>query len=219
MTIKTDELAAAVDAAFFGGQKDPSYDDQEQPLGQVVYQALLTLPPDIRGVCMSRVIFCGQGESIPGLEHRIMNEVKALMSKHGWDAVRGQKVKRPRKGLVEIAQARATPADFKYDVNLSPGKDFVDEKLSKQRAKETQSGPQGVLRCVETLGAWAGASLLTSLKIKGVVEVERERFLSHGLAGASREQDLSVTSKRTSTLGSGATKSSDRTSWTLAGWG
>ena len=217
MAINKDEIATAVDDAFFGGQKEICHDDQERPLGQLAYQTLLKLPPDIRSICMSRVTFCGQGDSIPGLRRRVLEEVMALMGRHGWNAVRGQNVKPTRKGLVEIAQGRASLADFKHNINLPPGKDFVDEKLFKQRAKEPQPGPQGSLQAVDTLGAWSGASLLTSLKIKGIVEVERERFLSYGLAGASKEQDVSAAPQRASTLG--ATKSSDRTSWTLAGWG
>jgi hypothetical protein len=59
---------------------------------------------------------------------------------------------------------------------------------------------------------------LATLKIKGFVEVEREKFLSHGLAGAHRDVDISVVPQRQS-YGSGVLKTAgDRSSWTLAGW-
>ena len=191
VTVKKEDIGSVVDDTLFGGQKEICHDDHEQPLDLLVYYTLLRLPPDIRGVCMSRIAFCGQGEAIPGLKQRIMDDVTAMTSKHQWNAIRGQNVKQ-RKGLVEIAQGRAATADYKHNITLTREKDFVDEKFQKQKAKETPLGPQGVFRSIDTLGPWAGASLLTSLKIKGIVEVERERFLSHGLAGASREHEVSV---------------------------
>lgn len=45
---------------------------------------------------------------------------------------------------------------------------------------------QGQVRSIATLGAWTGASLLSGLRIPGLVEIERERFQQHGLhAGPS----------------------------------
>ncbi|KAL3248971.1 hypothetical protein ABHI18_011831, partial [Aspergillus niger] len=58
-------------------------------------------------------------------------------------------------------------------------------------------------------------SLLTSLKIRGLVEIEREKYLQHGLAGASRDLEHGHAPDRRSGLRTGG----DRSSWTLAGWG
>lgn len=48
---------------------------------------------------------------------------------------------------------------------------------SKGRVEEVK----GVVRAVETLGAWAGASMIGAMRVKGAVEVEREEFLRSGL--------------------------------------
>jgi hypothetical protein len=77
----------------------------------------------------------------------------------------------------------------------------------------------GVIRGVETLGAWAGASLVAQQRVKGIVEIERERYLQHGLQGASREKEISVVQQRQS-MGPGLAKGagSERASWTLGVW-
>lgn len=40
---------------------------------------------------------------------------------------------------------------------------------------------KGTVRGVETLRAWADASLITSVRVKGVHMEEHEDFLKHGL--------------------------------------
>ncbi|RMZ92129.1 hypothetical protein DV736_g603, partial [Chaetothyriales sp. CBS 134916] len=222
ITLEKDTISDVVEDAFFGdmNKNDTFYDDQEQPLDRLVYQTLLRLPPDIRGTCMSRITFTGHGHLIPGVNKRIMHDLDVLMRKHGWNAVRGQRLKASKKGLVEVAQARAAPADYKHNIDRPlDEKDFVTPKLAKQKAREPLPGPQGILRTVDTLGPWAGASLLTSLKIRGIVDIDRDKFLSHGLSGASRDPDASVVPQRASNFGVAPSKSSEKTSWTLAGWG
>ncbi|KIW02679.1 uncharacterized protein PV09_06116 [Verruconis gallopava] len=62
----------------------------------------------------------------------------------------------------------------------------IDSKLASLTLKDAIPTPaKGTLRAVNTLGAWAGASLATNLRIRGVVELERDRFLSHGLVGGA----------------------------------
>ncbi|RMZ81862.1 hypothetical protein DV738_g1990, partial [Chaetothyriales sp. CBS 135597] len=228
ITLEKDAISDVVEGAFFGEINDSDsdsdaalYDDQEEPLDHLVYQTLLRLPPDIRGTCMARITFTGHGHRILGVNKRIIHDLNALLRKHGWNAVRGTKLKPSRKGLAEVAQARAAPADYKHNIDRAPdGRDLVTPKLAKQKARGPQPGPQGVLRIVDTLGPWAGASLLTSLKVRGIVDIDRDRFLSHGLAGASKDHDASVVPQQRPANFSVATssKSSDKTSWTLAGW-
>lgn len=196
-------------------------DDHETPLPQLVYRSLLTLSPDVRGICMSRIIFTGQGSESLSVRNQILQGVNLLIERHGWSTVRGQHAADHRKGLSEIAQGRSNPTDAKHNLQLPVGKDYVEERLRKQKAKLLQPVTQGDLREVRSLGAWTGASLLTSLKIRGFVEIDRERFLSHGLSGASREVDISVVPpQRMSSFGlPTSNKSADRSSWTLAGWG
>ena len=216
--IPRSEISQVVQDCFFDPRREERHDDHEKTLDEILFRCLLDLQPDIRGICMSRVVFTGPGAAITGLKQQSLLKVQALVDKYGWTSVRGQHVKPKRRALAEIAQGRAVPVDARYDVALLAGKDYVEEKLQKQRSKEVHADSQGRLRCIESLGAWAGASLAASLKVKSVVEIERERFLSHGMSGASREADIGVVAQRMSGFGVG-TKTSDRSSWTLGGWG
>jgi hypothetical protein len=103
----------------------------------------------------------------------------------------------------------------------TPEEDAIDTKFAQMALR---NGPPstclvgGTIRGVETLGAWAGASLVAQQRIKGIVEIERERYLQHGLQGASREKEISVIAQRQS-MGPGlAAKGNERASWTLGVW-
>ena len=207
------------EAAFFASGTPTSFlDDHEWSLPLLVYRELLSLPPDARAVCMSRIVFVGGGAKIPGVCNRVIMEVGAIVKRYGWNAVRGKPVEQQCEKLKKIGQGRTNLPSARHGVPHPPGKDYVEDKLQKQAAKDTEVGVQGVLRLVESLGSWAGASLLASLKIKGFVEVEREKFISHGLNGAHRDVELSVVPQRQS-YGPGTLKSNgDRSSWTLASW-
>jgi actin-related protein len=194
-------------------------DDHEQSLPLLVYETLRALRPDVRGMCMSRIVFVGGGSSIPGLAQRVIAEVDVLAKRHGWSAFRRENdEKRRREKLKEIGQGRAVEPDARHREPLPAGADYAEEQLRKQQAKEALPVVQGELRQIESLGAWAGASLLASVKVKGAVEVDRERFLHHGLAGASRHADVSVVPQRSSYSAGLSKASGDRASWTLAGW-
>ncbi|KAJ5722487.1 hypothetical protein N7488_000522 [Penicillium malachiteum] len=203
-------------------------DDEEKSIPLLVYKTLLDLPPDARGTCMARIVFVGGGARIPGLRQRILKEVSKLVDRYGWSPIRGKAVERQRERLAELristqanggeksavkATATATsPDDEKLDPSQEePEIDFVEQKLRRQN-KDIPVPIQGVLREVESLGAWAGASLTTSLKIRGLVEIEREKFLQHGLAGGTRDSEHPVPDRRS------GLRAGDRSSWTLAGW-
>ena len=49
--------------------------------------------------------------------------------------------------------------------------------LTSSSEDNSQSTVSGVVRGVETLGAWAGASLLANIRIQGIVDIEREAYL------------------------------------------
>lgn len=193
-------------------------DDHEHSLPMLMYETLLAIPPDARAMCMSRVVFVGGGSKIPGLAQRSISEVDALVRKYGWSAVRGRRADDRREKLREIGQGRAEEPTARSKDSLPPGEDYIEEELRKQQAKEALPIVQGQLRQIESLGAWAGASLLASVKVKGFVEIERETFVQHGLAGAKNSVGGSVVPQRTS-YGAGLSKAGgERTSWTLAGW-
>lgn len=221
-------LAAPVETVLLAtGTPESELDDEEKSIPLLVYNTLLALPPDARGTCMSRIVFVGGGARIPGLRQRILQEVSFLIEQHGWSAIRGKAVERQRQRMEDLrissqtngqkpkptSENGETPAeDEKIDPSQEvPEIDFVEQKLHRQN-KDIPVSVQGVLREVESLGAWAGASLVTSLKLRGMVEIEREKFLQHGLAGATRDSEPPVPDRRS------GLRAGDRSSWTLAGW-
>ncbi|KAJ9486459.1 hypothetical protein VN97_g6874 [Penicillium thymicola] len=230
MDVPFSRLAEPAEKVLFApGVEEHELDDEEKSLPLLVYNTLLSLYPDARGTCMSRIVFVGGGSRIPGLRQRVLKEVSLLIDRHGWSPIRGRALERQRQRLEELrlpAQNASSPpetpkrngeAPSADDEPADPSKvvpeiDFVEQKLRRQN-KDIPVPIQGVLREVESLGAWAGASLTTSLKIRGMVEIEREKFLQHGLAGATRDIDHPVPDRR-----SGLRSGGDRSSWTLAGW-
>lgn len=214
---------------FAPGIPEHEMDDEEKSLPLLVYNTLLALPPDARGTCMSRIVFVGGGSRIPGLRQRILDEVSSLIARHGWSSIRGKALERQRERLEQLklssqkpitqtktpeSNEETSPIDGEVSdpSKTEPEIDFVEQKLRRQN-KDVPVPIQGVLREIESLGPWAGASLTTSLKIRGMVEIEREKFLQHGLAGATRDIDHPVPDRR-----SGLRSGGDRSSWTLAGW-
>ncbi|KAJ5103551.1 hypothetical protein N7532_004080 [Penicillium argentinense] len=220
-------LADPVEKVLFAlGTAENELDDEEKSIPLLVYNTLLSLPPDARGTCMARIVFVGGGSRIPGLRQRVLNDVQKLIDRHGWSPIRGQALERQRQRMEELkissqkrtqtpeANGDNTPSndDSKPDPSKEePELDFVEQKLRRQN-KDTPIPVQGILREVESLGAWAGASLVTSLKIRGMVEIEREKFLQHGLAGATRDLEQPIPDRRS------GLRAGDRSSWTLAGW-
>ena len=230
-----------VDEALFVEDKG-SYDldDHEHSLPLLIYQSLLSLAPDVRGLCMSRIIITGGGSNIPGLKTRLIDEVSLLVQKRQWDPARGKAADEHRHRLQEITSYRSLPPR----IPDHPGKrektpedesqppensvlaafesqipDPIADKLRRDEVRLSKPIVSGVIRGVETLGSWVGASLIAGLKIKGVVEIERDSFLQHGLSGAKKDADVSVQQQRQS-LGPGLPRpgGSERVSWTLGAW-
>lgn len=190
-----------------------SLDDHEWSIPHLIYMSLLSLSPDIRGLCMSRIIFVGGGSRVPGLKSRLLGEVSALVDRHGWNPVRGKAADEYRRRLEEIAKSRQAaalahnvpPEMTRHDGAVAEPKDTqkiaaalipqtpdpIESKLRHDEAKSGKPMVSGVIRGVESLGAWAGASLLGAMRVKGIVEIDRETFLQYGLAGAKRVGDVS----------------------------
>ncbi|MCJ1282658.1 hypothetical protein MMC26_001983 [Xylographa opegraphella] len=219
-------------------------DDHEQPLPHLLYRALLALSPDIRGLCMSRIVFTGGGSNIPGLKSRLLDDLSSTVAQRGWDPVWGKAADKHRQTQQEIASNRKeaatklqssikTTEHTKYPSGPPddpPSRiatafepqvtDPIEDKLRREEAKFNPATVSGVVRGVETLGAWAGASLVAGLKLKGVVEVDRESFLQHGLAGAKRDMDISVSQSSRQSLVPGYMRAGvlDKAGWTLGSW-
>ena len=216
-------------------------DDHEHSVPFLMYKALLSMPPDIRGMCMSRIIITGGGSRIPGIKSRLLDEVFALVEERGWDPVRGKAADELRKRMKELRLSQQETTATKLGLYVKSTEilndlpeveplptaaglepqvpDPIEDKLRREEAKGRKPTVSGVIRGVETLGAWAGTSLIGALKIKGIVEIERETFLQHGLSGAKRDSDTSVAQQRQS-FGPGVPRAGgiEKVAWTLGGW-
>ena len=73
-----------------------------------------------------------------------------------------------------------------------------------------------MLRAVDSMGAWAGGSLVSQLRLPSVSTVEREQWLSHGLHGARKREELGKESNRKSVRG--GLEKGENSGWTLGAW-
>ncbi|KAL9631934.1 MAG: hypothetical protein Q9164_005626 [Protoblastenia rupestris] len=217
-------FANVVDDALFAEPDDIwNLDDHEQPLPRLIFNSLLSLPPDARSLCMSRMIFVGGGSNIPGLKPRIIEELATMVKERGWNPVCGKAADQRRRRLQETSGNRKAREPIESEIpaaSMAPQvHDQIDENLRLEREKHTAPTVSGMVRGVESLGAWVGGSLLASLRIKGIVEVEKDTFLQYGLAGAKRESEVSALPQRKS-YGADIPRMgiSDKTSWTLGAW-
>ncbi|KAI4186374.1 MAG: hypothetical protein L6R41_003530 [Letrouitia leprolyta] len=202
------------------GSNIHNLDDHEQPLPQLIYKSLLSLPPDIRSQCMARIVITGGGSNIAGLKTRLLNEVKAIVETRGWDPVHGEvanKAKQHRE-TVRNNRGKGKPIPSEgADTHLQPQvKDKMTEDLEEEKRKTLKPTVVGEIRGVETLGAWVGGSLVASLKVKGVVEIDRDSFLVNGLAGAKKESEVVQATQRMS-LGA-RSGLGEKSGWTLGAW-
>jgi actin-related protein len=234
-------LAKPAEAALFAPEMTLSeFDDQDLPLHYLIYRTLVQLPVDVRRLCMSRIIITGGTSNLPGIKTRILKELEALVQARGWDPVRSYgKASASRE---ERMRSQRNDADFRRE----EGEDMIADSLDHEATSPSvpaglrepkidnmdvkmanlalRNGPPpacaigGVIRGVETLGPWAGASLISQQRVKGIVEIERERYLQYGLQGASKDKEISVVQQRQS-MGPGLAKGgNERASWTLGVW-
>ena len=228
-----------VETALFADRTSPCHlDDHEQTLPYLLYKALLSLPPDLRGLCMSRIIIVGSGSKIPGLKLRLLDELYILVKHRGWDPVWGRAAdeNRRRKEIARSYRAaisKSQPIQKSSEDTSDPPKDSkpavvaafepqapdpIESKLHEDEAKGIKPICSGKIRGVETLGSWAGASLVAGMRIKGIAEIERDSFLQHGLAGAKRETHPSVLQSCQS-FGPGIPRgSTEKVGWILGQW-
>ncbi|KAF2502735.1 actin-like ATPase domain-containing protein [Lophium mytilinum] len=239
LTLPFSTLASPAETAIFASDTPlHDFDDHDLPLHVLAYRALLSLPIDVRRVCMSRIIITGGVSNLPGLKTRLLKEIDNLVQQKGWDSVksygsandRHERLIRERQQRLQARSSDATKVSdtTKPDVESAPvpaglaepETDPIADKLAHLNMKTIPSVTAigGVIRGVESLGAWAGASLIAQMRVKGIVEIERDKFLQHGLQGASREKEISVVPQRQS-MGPGMRPGAgDRGSWTLGVW-
>jgi actin-related protein len=182
LSIPFSHFAQPAENTFF----QPSTDDHDFPLPNLMFNALLTLPVDLRALCVSRIVLTGPHSNIPGLKARLLAELSALISKRTWDPVENYgTASKPLPQRLLARQTNKPPvpspdANGSIPISERPHDDLAD-RLSQQvlhaTTKDKEKVIKGVVRGVETLGAWSGASLVASLRVKGKGEVEREEFL------------------------------------------
>ncbi|KAF2805045.1 actin-like ATPase domain-containing protein [Mytilinidion resinicola] len=239
LTLPFSALSSPAETAIFASATPlHDFDDHDLPLHILAYRALLSLPIDVRKVCMSRIIITGGVSNLPGLKTRLLKEVDKLVQQKRWDNVKSygsanekhERLIRERQQRLQARTSDSTKVADTTDPDIEstpvlaglaePETDPIADKLAHLNMKmiPTATNIGGVIRGVESLGAWAGASLIAQMRVKGIVEIERDKFLQHGLQGASREKEISVVPQRQS-MGPGMRPGAgDRGSWTLGVW-
>lgn len=230
------KLAEPCETALFGSNILPrDFDDEELPLHLLVYRSLLSLPVDVRTMCMPRIIIGGGASKLLGLKQRVLDEVAALIEQHGWDIVRGRaleelsnntKLKRRQgnTGPTEVGNLGQENAVPRTSAALAKQEgDPIEEQLRKEAGKGQIPPELGYLRNVDSLGPWAGGSLLQQLKVPAIAVIDRDQWIAHGVSGASRDMEvnINVPTKRQSMGGAAAFKSGnlEKQNWTLGLWG
>ncbi|KAL8380673.1 hypothetical protein RB595_005107 [Gaeumannomyces hyphopodioides] len=121
--------------------------------------------------------------------------------------------------------------------NAVPAPDPIEAHMRRQQQQQ-QSAKTGAaarklpepleaggLRVIESLGPWAGASLLSQLRAPAIATIDRELWLQQGAAGASRASEVDLkTQHRQSTrpgefISRATAGGATNTNWTLGVWG
>ena len=224
-------LRKPVETALFASTAPPrEQDDHEHPLHYLLYETLMALSPDVRSVCMSRIMFTGGGASIIGLKTRLLNDLISTVELRGWAPVWGKAAEEQRRRKKEqilknlhpniassdkLAAAPNTQGAASEDQLPDP----IMDKVRQQGAKTAKPNVSGIVRGIETLGAWTGASLaIMQRDTSSVAEIDREMFLQHGLTGAKKDSDLNVAKPKTQTGPIARYTAVDTAGWTLGAW-
>lgn len=210
-------LATPADEVLFASSTpSSSFDDHDLPIHNLAHRVLLSLPQDLRGMCLSRIVITGGLSHLPGLKPRLLRDLHDLIEGRGWDPVRHygsatakqERILRERSANAPPPANRSrlpepTPAGPSSPVKTSRRSasnqpdpapvpaherlhDDIKDPLSMKAQRNHATGknllPETTpeVSGAETLGAWAGASLVAGLRVRGVREVDREEFLRVG---------------------------------------
>jgi actin-related protein len=190
---------------------------------------------------MSRIIFTGGCTNVLGLKERVFDEVNAIVERRGWEAVTGKavdalrnnaKLRRPLSTHTNPDGASTADSPTTLDSPNDPVDEFpdpaaaveatIEAKLAKNRPSASQI--QGELRALHSVGPWAGASLVCQLKTGAIATIDREQWLQHGIAGASRPGEVDYKQQQRQSMGGsgmwrGGGGAGHHQSWTLGTWG
>ncbi|CZT17558.1 related to actin-related protein RO7 [Ramularia collo-cygni] len=205
--IAFNKLAEPAERTFFPLDGPREHDDHDQPLNLLTYRVLMALQPDARAVCVSRVIITGGASNLPGLKKRLLQELSHLVETRGWTTVsnygsaaarhaevlKQQSVNMALRNAKIVEEPAYSPAQMPLQEHVPHADrihDHLKDPLTLKAETEANRGKvetvKGVIRGVETLGPWAGASLMAMLRVKGACEIEREDFIKHGLTREGR---------------------------------
>jgi len=197
-----DRLADPAETVLFHPSSGSGDDDHDQPLHILAYRVLRALPLDFRAVCISRIILTGGLSHMPGLRSRLLREISNLVETRGWDPVEDYGSATTHRERILRERSVNTPTRTRRtenEVNLSSTKKPIQEdvahaqrihddtydpitlKAEREAKKGRIEGVKTIVRGVDSLGVWAGASLMASLRVKGVHEVEKDDYLKNGL--------------------------------------
>ncbi|KAG8629269.1 hypothetical protein KVT40_003134 [Elsinoe batatas] len=172
-------------------------DDHDRSLPSLIWSSLLSLPVDVRTICVSRIVVTGESSRLPGLKARLLHDLELIISRRAWDPVlhhgsqKGEVARAPVKPVVADEEENAAGEEHsdaygQAAVNIIDGaddeRDEITEKLQRQAAKSKSPCVSKSVRSVESLGAWAGASLMGHLKVEGRTEIKKDDFLKQGMS-------------------------------------
>lgn len=78
--IPNNKLQKAVSNTFFG-VNEYGNDDDEQDLARLVSDVIFNLSMDVRGATQSTIVFVGGASAIPGLQSKVLQEIRRLLRK------------------------------------------------------------------------------------------------------------------------------------------
>ncbi|KAL7272274.1 hypothetical protein RUND412_004924 [Rhizina undulata] len=208
LSLPFSQFSLPAEKTFFAPTTTPSDtpefpDDDDHPLPYLLYTTLLHLPIDVRAALLSRLIILGGASAIPGLKKRIVDELQGLIRSRGWSMSPGvRSLKKAPVVTTAVPTPLPTPSpspvppptdDDEKEKEQKPRKPVLEKKrnrkdlvLKKDKEKKNEPGfKPGEVRAVRSLGVWVGGSLCAGMKVRGTVEVEREKFLSAVVAGGS----------------------------------
>ncbi|KAK6361564.1 hypothetical protein TWF730_005284 [Orbilia blumenaviensis] len=169
----------AVEELMEGCQGRAEYEDEsEYTLPYLVFLALLHCPVDVRAACIPRIVITGGAAGMPGLKSRILGDLREFVEdRGGWELVK-RRNKKGEERRKELTEKREKGEEQKAKEKKE--REMLQSEKEKLRDKYEKSGgvAPGTIRGVETMGPWIGGSILSGARIKGTVEVEREKFMS-----------------------------------------
>ncbi|KAF2227365.1 hypothetical protein BDZ85DRAFT_254197 [Elsinoe ampelina] len=171
-------------------------DDHDRSLPSLIWSSLLSLPVDVRTICVSRIVVMGESGRLPGLKARLLHDLELIISRRAWNPVLDHG---SRKGGVARALVKPVVADeenaadeehsdaFRQAVgnvmnDADDERDEITERLERQNVKSRPPCISKSVRSVESLEAWAGASLTGHLKVEGRTQIMKDDFLKQGMS-------------------------------------